>query len=158
MIEELVTNFDLVKIKNEVFSLLDKHGNPSQLCLQGKTSNFNDWQLGTGPAKEDENLFKHIHESIIDFELAKIITHFNAVRSRIMVMNRRSCYSIHRDFSKRIHIPIKTDDQSWMIWPYENFCTQLKEGKVYLTDTTKMHTFVNGSLMSRVHLILCVYI
>jgi hypothetical protein len=155
MVEELKINFDFSKIKEEVDSVLANHNYPKQLCLQGKTSNYADWQYGTGSITEHQNLFKHIHESIVDYELSRLIRLFKAVRSRIMVMDGKSCYSVHPDSSKRIHLPIVTNDHCWMIWPYDGICKQLLEGKIYLTDTTKKHTFINGANEQRIHLVMC---
>jgi hypothetical protein len=157
LVTELKISYDFSKIKDEINLLLANHNYPSQLCLQGKTSNYTDWQYGTGSIKENERLFKDIHESIIDYELSKLIKFFNAVRSRIMILNKKSCYSVHSDNAKRIHLPIVTNDQCWMIWPYLGICEQLLEGKIYLTDTTKKHTFFNGADEQRIHLVMSLY-
>ena len=74
-----------------------------------------------------------------------------------MIMEPRKSYSIHRDIFKRVHIPIITNEQCWMIWPYENECHQLQTGKSYITDTTKSHTFINGHInLTRIHLVMSV--
>ena len=150
----LVENFQ--KIKQEVLDLLEFHKHPFQLCLQGTDSNYQDWGAGTGSIKELDSIYCHIHQSLENSEIAQVIKRQGAVRTRIMRMIPKYCYSVHRDRSKRIHIPIITDDQAWMVWPYDNFCTRLEEGKMYITDTTKFHSFFNGSTEERIHLVLCV--
>jgi hypothetical protein len=49
-----------------------------------------------------------------------------------------------------------SNDQAWMIWPYDNYSSRLEIGHSYLTDTTKNHTFLNGSLEDRIHIVMCV--
>ena len=156
MITEISLEEDFQKIKQEVLDLLIYHKNPYQLCLQGTEPNFQDWGAGTGSIKELDSIYCHIHSSLENSEIARVIKRHNAVRTRIMRMNPKYCYSVHHDRSKRIHIPIVTDNQAWMVWPYNNFCTQLEEGKMYLTDTTKPHSFFNGSTEERIHLVMCV--
>lgn len=157
----LVTNLefqeDFCKIQSEVFSILEKYNNPPQICLQGKTPDFEDLYEGTGTAKESEQLYCNLHNSLLGSEIEKVIKRFSGVRTRIMKLNPKQCYSVHRDYSKRIHIPIKTNDQSWMVWPYEKYFTRLSTEKIYLTDTTKYHSFFNGGVEERIHLVLCVY-
>lgn len=156
MIHEIELLEDFQKIKQEVLNLLELHQYPFQLCLQGTDPNFQDWGAGTGSIKELDSIYCHTHSSLENSEIARVIKRHGAVRTRIMRMIPKYCYSVHHDRSKRIHIPIVTDNQAWMVWPYDNFCTQLKAGKMYLTDTTKPHSFFNGSTEERIHLVMCV--
>ena len=151
----LLENFE--KIKTEVYSLLEQHKNPYQLCLQGRTENFLDWGDGTGSIKEDESIFCNLHPSLQGSEIEKVIKRHSGLRTRIMRMNQKYCYSVHKDKSKRIHIPITTNEHAWMVWPYDQFCARLEEGKMYLTDTTRLHSFFNGATVDRIHLVMCVY-
>jgi len=89
--------------------------------------------------------------TLIEHYLEKYKVH----RSRIMLMSPRSCYSVHRDSTQRIHIPIVANQQAWMVWPFENQCHRFEEGSVYQTDTTKLHSFFNGSEEDRIHLVCC---
>lgn len=156
VVKELELDINFLKLETEIFNLLSLNKDLNQLCLQGKTKHYSNFSIGTGVPTEPEKNYKFIHESLYDSEIEKIILHFKAFRTRIMKMESRRCYSIHKDYSKRIHIPIKTDNQAWMIWPYENYCANLEKRKIYLTDTTKLHTFLNGSVEDRIHLVMCV--
>lgn len=79
---------------------------------------------------------------------------YNIGRFRLIRMRGRTCYSVHRDFTKRVHIPLVTNPQALMIFPAHSFVANLPaNGTVYLTDTTVPHTAMNGGLMDRCHLV-----
>jgi hypothetical protein len=73
-----------------------------------------------------------------------IMENLKMFRTRIMKLVPRECYTYHYDYTKRIHIPIVTDKNCFIV---EN--NQLKhlpaDGNYYVFDTTKMHTAFNGS-------------
>jgi len=73
------------------------------------------------------------------------------------VLPPKSCYSIHQDYTPRVHIPIVSNTNNVMVWPSDNVNHTLLTGRAYWTDTTKNHTFVNAdSLIERIHLVMCV--
>jgi hypothetical protein len=153
-----VENFK--KLRTEVFELIDRLNlSSNQISCQGLAPRENNWISGNGrieELEEEEKLYTHINLDLIDTYIGNIITEFNAFRTRIMIMPEKSCYSIHADPTKRIHIPLCANDQCWMIWPVDQGCFRLYEGLIYLTDTTKKHTFINGSTQRRIHLVMCV--
>lgn len=156
---EKVQNFD--KLVEEINQLVNSVGfSNNQIILQGLDQGKDEWSLGTGSIEEldeqDEKKYQYINTSIENSEISKIIKKYRAYRSRIMIMNSRKCYSVHKDPTPRIHIPLITNDQCWMIWPTEPFCVKLKPGFVYWTNTTKEHTFINGGLEDRIHIVMCV--
>jgi hypothetical protein len=95
-----------------------------------------------------------IPEALENSLISKYLKKYSAFRSRIMKMNPYSCYPVHVDFSTRIHIPLVTNKDAWMIWPEFNECYQLQPGYVYWVDTTKRHTFVNAGTTERFHLVM----
>jgi hypothetical protein len=156
---EQITNFH--KLKDEVLQIIENIGfEDNQIILQSK-GDIEEWHVGIGSIDEldekDETLYCNIHKSIEHTEIARIIKKHNGYRARIIALAPRRCYSVHADYSPRMHVPIETNDQCWMIWPYENHCTRMPAGYLYLTDTTKEHTFFNGSLdEKRIHLMFCI--
>jgi hypothetical protein len=149
-------------LQKEVLELVKKiNVNDNQLICQGLENGSNDWVTGVGRIEEleeqEERNYKFISPELRGTLLEKFIKDHNGFRTRIMLMDSRKCYSIHRDPTPRLHLPIITNDQCWMIWPYKNECHQLREGIVYRTDTTQDHTFVNGSLdQIRIHIVMCI--
>lgn len=151
---------DFETLHKEVFDIINRVGfRDNQIILQS-IDGVEEWHLGTGVIEhleeKEEKKYSIINSSIRDTEISKIIEKYQGFRARIMKMYPRNCYSVHKDPTPRIHIPIKTNDQCWMVWPYDNFCATMPAGKEYFTDTTKMHTFLNASLETRIHLMMCV--
>jgi hypothetical protein len=153
-------NFDA--IREEVKHILQTVDNTQdQIICQTTEEGIIDWHTGIGNLRtlkeKKEKSYKFINPLLKGTELEKFILTHNAFRTRIMIMHPRKCYSIHNDWSLRIHLPIITNEQCWMIWPKKSECYQLTEGNVYWTDTREYHTFINGSQdHTRVHLVLCV--
>jgi len=152
---------DFQLLQNEIEHIIQKVGfEKNQIICQSLKENPNQWHLGVGSIEEleekEEKKYNHLHTDLSGSYLEKIINQHKGYRTRIMLMPPRHCYSIHEDPSKRIHIPIVTSGQCWMIWPGFNACYQLKTNLCYLTDTTKPHTFINGGTENRIHIVMCI--
>jgi hypothetical protein len=155
-------NFEL--IKQEVFDLVTQIGfqgpHKNQIICQSLIDNGEDWETGIGSVEElevqKEQEYKYLQPSLKGTQIENIINEFSAFRSRIMVMQPKSCYSLHSDHTPRIHIPITSNNGCWMIWPLKNKCYRLMPGQLYWTDTTQHHTFINGGLEPRIHMVICV--
>lgn len=155
-------NFDT--IKQEVLDLVERVGfqgpYKNQIICQSLTDDVEDWQTGIGSVEElavqQEQEYKYLQPSLKGTQIEKIINEFSAFRSRIMIMQPKSCYSLHNDHTPRIHIPITSNKGCWMIWPLNNKCHRLLPGHLYWTDTTRHHTFINGGGEPRIHMVICV--
>ena len=100
-----------------------------------------------------ENYFKYsIWKTPI---INRIMEKYGMVRTRIMQSQPKTCLTVHRDLTKRIHIPIITNPDCFMMIDGRVYTLQV--GKVYLTNTTLFHTAVNASKKARVHIVGCVY-
>lgn len=97
------------------------------------------------------DLFKNTY---IEEVINTIKKQYPIVRGRFMKMKHKTCLSMHTDASKRIHIPIYTNENCMMI--VNNTIVNLPYGKTYLVDTTYPHTAINASKDSRVHLVFCI--
>jgi len=69
-------------------------------------------------------------------------------------MGGKTCYTYHQDPTKRIHIPLITNENCFMVIEDEIY-RYPAEGDYYLVDTTKRHTFVNASFEERIHIVGC---
>lgn len=73
-------------------------------------------------------------------------------RTRIMRVTGRKCYSWHRDLTPRVHVPlITTNDNFMVVGPLAHHLTI---GLAWWVDTTKWHTAMNCSLEDRYHLVM----
>ena len=76
-------------------------------------------------------------------------------RTRLMRLMPLSCYTYHKDASQRIHIPLITNENCFII--VDDVITRYPaDGSSYLINTTKMHTAVNASNDERWHIVGCV--
>jgi hypothetical protein len=73
-------------------------------------------------------------------------------RIRVMRMKPRTCYSWHRDLTPRVHIPLITSGENFMIIRTES--RHLYTKAIWWTDTTQNHSAMNCSEINRYHLIL----
>lgn len=149
------------KLRSEVLSLTDNLGEDhTQIICQTIEKDSIDWFTGIGSIYDlehkDEHLYVNLNLNLKNTTIEYLINRFNGFRTRIMIMPPKTCYSVHSDPTPRIHIPIVTNTQSWMVWPMQSECHHLQERLIYWTDTTKNHTFFNGGMQNRIHLIMCV--
>ena len=63
-----------------------------------------------------------------------------------------TCYSMHRDTTPRIHIPMITNPECYFIFK-QGIVQHMPAGSVYWTNTVEPHTFMNCSNRPRLHLI-----
>lgn len=112
---------------------------------------------GTGRlvnAKERD--FSVLNEVCRDTYIEEVVSAipYELGRLRIMRVKGRTCYSVHRDTTQRVHLPMVTNPQALMLFPDHGLIVNLPvNGHVYLTDTTERHTAMNGSLDDRYHLV-----
>jgi hypothetical protein len=82
----------------------------------------------------------------------QIIKELGMFRTRLMTLKPYQCYSYHIDPSPRIHIPLITNPNCFMIID-DILYRYPADGNYYVADTTKIHTFVNASTEYRVHIV-----
>ena len=75
-------------------------------------------------------------------------------RLRLMRVPSRRCYSIHQDSSMRLHLPLVTNPGALMLFPDDDKIVHLPaDGRVFLIDTTRRHSAMNGGMDDRYHLV-----
>ena len=107
------------------------------------------------PYRREEE-YRFVNPLIQDTLFEKLIKEYKMYRTRIMWINPYSCYSIHKDTSKRIHIPLITNSECLFVFPDIPKLIHLPVGKIYVVDTTKHHSFCNFSDTARLHIVGCV--
>jgi len=170
LVVEILNNFDLdslkenlqnfIQLHNDDFINCDKFKTQGQLSIQHRFSTKEDLHLdGVGKAINypDFNLtdFCILNTFFSGSVIEEIINYYNLYRSRIMMISPKSCYTIHTDYEKRLHIPIITNNDCYMLFPKHNQMFNLKENKIYITDTREYHTAINCSWQERIHFVGC---
>lgn len=174
-------NFDISKIKNECDEIINKvglHEHHNQISLKhtGNDKFGNNWYQGCGSLKyvfgegggldSDGNPIEHEVKltqsdfTVLNSELDYLAHVHNVLsedydigRFRIMAMKHKKVMSMHTDTSKRIHIPIITNENCLMVIDRVIYHMDA-DGSVYLTDTTKPHTAFNANhKFLRLHLL-----
>jgi hypothetical protein len=170
MITLIDTIPEFTKLQQEILDVYNTYGNgKSRVNLQTTLDKVGDWHTNNDIAKtlaientdeviktlgvELEKQYTVLQPELKGSVLEYYINKHNLYRTRIMVMHPRSCYSVHRDPSIRVHIPITPNKDSWMIWPYLNQCHNLQEGNIYTVNTTELHSFFNGNDQIRIHIV-----
>jgi len=128
----------------------------TQISLQ-TVEGCDDYNYGTGKLTTlSDNKEKDFVIPLFDMPYTNaILTDLGMYRTRVMRMHRITCYSYHKDSTKRIHIPLITNDKCFMIIDDE-VIRYPADGNYYVVDTTKMHTAINGSWEERIHIVGCI--
>jgi len=162
--------FNKVAIAREVDNLL-RTFNPAngQLCLTHTPSaesicTFHQLLEGTGSLYDfNTNTLKYREDDFVvfnnEYRDTCLYEMYNALpnigRFRIMAMDGPQCYTIHRVYTKRYHFVLETNNNCFFLFPDDNEMIHVPaDGNIHLLDTTKSHTFVNGSKQRRIHLVL----
>lgn len=140
---------DIEKIINEMKTLPFFR---DQIMLQGVKDNA-DYFYGTGKATEyveTENEFVH---PLFDIPYTNsIIKMLELKRTRLINLFPQTCYTMHKDYTPRVHIPLITNEKCFLI--VDNEMIHLPaDGNVHIIDTTKNHTAINASTKNRYHIV-----
>lgn len=161
-------SIDIKKIIEEIAPLMHKMSeeqeDKTQIMLQGKK--------GQRPEEKDFDPylgtqgFKWLSENgYIEWEFRnpiwdyleytnKVISDLKLHRTRLINLRRQTCYSYHKDFSQRMHIPLITNPSCWLIVD-DVLHRYPADGSSYLINTTLSHTAVNASKRDRWHIVGC---
>jgi hypothetical protein len=96
----------------------------------------------------DAKLNPHFKNTLFE----TLIKKYKITRTRFMWLKPYSCYSMHKDDTARIHIPLITNDQCYFVFK-DKGCFNLPVGGVYWIDTLLSHSAMNCSNEWRLHLL-----
>ena len=130
----------------------------SQTCLQYSANDTDKSTDGCGSIKRWPHLteqdFRITNPLYHDTIFEEIMNDLDVCRSRIMMMEKHSTYSIHRDKVSRYHLAIETNPDAYFLFPRTSTLEHVPaDGYVYEVDTTQDHTFVNCG-PDRTHLVM----
>jgi len=110
------------------------------------------WFSGTGVNKGQELKYTELNPFFKDTIFEEIIKKYNLKRSRFMWLGPMSCYSMHRDSTPRLHIPLITNTQCFFVFK-QGIVQHMPAGFTYKVNTLEPHTFINCSEELRLHFI-----
>ena len=146
-IEPLIISYN--KLEKDI--VWTDYNGKKQAGLQFK-KNEDPWASAVGTSKGDELAYTNLNPFFKDTIFEELINQYKLKRARLMWISPMTCYSIHKDTTPRIHIPMITNSECYFVFK-QGFISHLPTGSVYLVDTTKLHTFMNCSTEPRLHLI-----
>lgn len=79
---------------------------------------------------------------------------FRVGRARLMVLPPLTVYNMHSDSAPRAHFALTTNPGCWLISQTGKAHHVPADGSLYVFDTTRPHTALNASQLTRVHLTL----
>jgi hypothetical protein len=159
---ELVQQLKSIADDMEIYYDIENYPD-GQIAIQTYNAEVTNWQAGVGKSvrktPEWEHSFKHLQPDLKG-TIVQDYLEWLAVpvyRTRIMLSRPKSCYSIHRDYSPRLHLPLITNEQcNFLFAKPERLIHMPASGDTYWVDTRADHTFLNGSLLNRLHLVMIV--
>lgn len=152
------------KLANEQNLIEDLQRMPDgQIAIQTDKPGTTNWTSGIGHGfnrtPEWEQEFCYLQESLKGSVIEDYISWLGVpvYRTRIMASRPKTCYSIHRDYSPRLHLPLITNKQcNFVFTDPAKLIHMPANGETYWVDTRQHHTFMNGSVNSRLHLVMIV--
>lgn len=135
-----------------------ENSNQGKQCGLQYRDNEDPFISATGKLKKgvNESEYNLINPLFSNTLFEDIIKKYNLVRSRLMWVGPKTCYSLHKDTTMRLHIPLITHPQCLFVFPDDSEFVHLSSSSVYIVDTTRTHSFCNFSNINRLHLIGCV--
>jgi hypothetical protein len=163
--------FDVDLLRKDLNFVLSKtawHQKENQISLQYSTADTeNLWYSGVGSNWEQKDGKWRITTQDEDVEIinpalkGSYFEHmllnmpFKPLRTRLMRMESKRCYSVHRDPTARWHIAIHTDNNALFVFTKDQKVLHIpNDGHAYFVDTTREHTAMNGSTNERVHIVM----
>lgn len=122
---------------------------PTELVSKVSSGNINAWE------RKQDNIFTAAEVIHPLFNLPytnSVMNEYVLGYTRLMVLRPKTCYTYHIDKSRRVHIPLITNEQNFFVVDDTVFRLPA-DGSVYEVDTTKIHTFVNASVEKRIHIV-----
>lgn len=142
----------LIDIEKILCELSDLPKYEDQIMLQtmsGTTDPF----YGTGKAKHD-NVEFNIPMFPNMIYTNNIIEMLGIYRTRVLRLKPKTCYTYHTDRTKRIHIPLITNNKCMFIID-DKVYRYPADGNYYEINTTLLHTAINASREDRIHIVGC---
>jgi hypothetical protein len=146
--EEILDAYNAVE-KNIVWTSYGHKGR--QAGLQFKDDE-DPWSSAVGRSSGQESTYTNLNPVFKDTIFEEVIIRYNLTRTRLMWVDPYVCYSIHRDETPRIHIPLITNPSCYFVFQSGRI-VHLNKKLVWWVDTRKLHTFMNCSDNPRLHLV-----
>jgi len=110
------------------------------------------WNSAVGKSRGNEISYTNLNAFFAGTVFEQLINQYQLKRTRLIWLSPMSCYSMHRDTTPRIHIPLITNPECYFIFK-RGIIQHMPAGSVYRANTTRVHSFMNCSNYERLHLV-----
>jgi hypothetical protein len=114
--------------------------------------NEDPWDSAVGRSRGKELEYSNLNPLFSGTIFEEIINKYKFRRTRLMWVGPYACYSMHKDSTPRVHIPLITNSECYFVFK-SGIIKNLESGQVHYTDTRFFHTFMNCSDQYRLHLV-----
>jgi hypothetical protein len=122
-----------------------------QVSLQHRAGD-DPWTSSVGKSQGAEFDYDQINPYFMGTIFEELITEFKMTRTRLMWVGPYACYSMHRDYTPRVHVPMITNPEAYFVFK-QGVIRHLAVGSVHWVDTRGFHSFMNCSDQHRLHLV-----
>ena len=166
---DLDLQFDVDELKESLNDIAELFSHQEQIALQyrqdtdvmrASTDGIGSLSYGSDITTDAVfNIWNPLIEDTYIVECLKSLS-FPVVRTRIMPMNPKTCYSMHKDKSIRLHLPIECAYDTYggggrFVFDHGEVL-KFEEGRVVIVNTKLTHSAMNCSLDKiRYHIVTC---
>jgi hypothetical protein len=124
----------------------------SQAGVQYHADDDNPWTSAVGRSRGRELEYTELNPILKDTIFETIVNRYQFKKTRLMWVYPYACYTMHRDSTPRVHIPLVTNKETYFVFQ-RGLIKHLEPGFVHYTDTRVRHTFMNCSDEKRLHIV-----
>jgi hypothetical protein len=142
----------------DAYNCLEKNIQWTEYKHQGRQTGLqykideNPWSSAVGKRQGNEVEYTNLNPFFKNTIFEELIKKYKLLRTRLMWVAPYACYSMHKDQTPRIHVPMITNSECYFVFK-KGAIQHLPVGSVYCVDTTQFHTFMNCSDKPRLHLV-----
>ncbi|MEV8451662.1 aspartyl/asparaginyl beta-hydroxylase domain-containing protein [Streptomyces sp. NPDC052095] len=155
-------DIDPGELRASVARLLERHPlvfeGTRQLALQHRPQASDPWYEGCLRQSliSSDTDFTEVHAELRDSYLGEVFDRlpFAPVRTRIMALDPKHCYSVHRDPTPRYHLAVTTSEHARFVFVEHDRVVNIPaDGHLYYVDTRQLHSAFNGGDDLRIHIV-----
>ncbi|SCL26151.1 hypothetical protein GA0074692_2094 [Micromonospora pallida] len=153
---------DVDELAKATDDLLSRHplifDQTQQLAIQVRPGSTDPWYESCYQEKDiaPEREYAELNPELKGTYFEEVVARFPVplFRTRLLALTSRTCYSVHRDETSRLHVAIQTTEHAPFVFVERNEVFRVPaDGNAYLLNTTEVHTAMNGARTLRLHLV-----
>ncbi|MGW2086540.1 hypothetical protein [Streptomyces sp. NPDC001880] len=129
-----------------------------QLALQHRPAATGPWYEGCRRQSliSSDSDFTEVHADLRGSYLGEVFDRlpFRPIRTRIMALGPKHCYSVHRDMTPRYHLAVTTSEHARFVFVEHDKVVHIPaDGNLYYVGTRHLHSAFDGGDDMRIHIV-----